>query len=80
MEHIAHVTQRDPLEIRQINYIHKGDTLIGIPGAKLMTENPLPEIIEKLKLSSEYEKRQNFIRNYNAVSLTKFCRSFYFLI
>lgn len=34
MEHIAYVVKKDPLEVRQINLMKKGDPFIGVPGAR----------------------------------------------
>lgn len=67
MEHIAHVVGKDPLQVRQTNFIQKGDPLFGIPGAKLMTDNPLHKMITELKNSSDYSSRRKLVDSYNKV-------------
>ncbi|CAL8110869.1 unnamed protein product [Orchesella dallaii] len=65
MEHIAFVVKKDPLEVRQANFIQKGDSLVGIPGAKLTTTNPLDGMVAELKKSSDYESRKELAESFN---------------
>lgn len=67
MEHIAHVTGNDPFEVRKANFIQKGDPLVGIPGAELMTSNPIPGMINELKNTSNYVTRRTFVDSFNKV-------------
>lgn len=39
MEHIAHILRKDSLEVRRVNFIQKGDPLIGIPDARLNSDS-----------------------------------------
>lgn len=34
MEHIAYTVKRDPLEVRVLNFMKKGDPFVGVPGAR----------------------------------------------
>ena len=64
IEDIAHFLKKDPFEIRQLNlYGHAGDTT---PYGQQLQNNTLPEVMEKLAQSSDYQKRLAEIQEYNA--------------
>ncbi|CAL8110877.1 unnamed protein product [Orchesella dallaii] len=65
MEHIAFILKKDPLEIRQVNFIRKGDPFIGVPGAKLPLDNLLPKMIKELMETSNYLSRKKYVENFN---------------
>lgn len=67
MEHIAFAVKKDPLEVRQVNFIRKGDPFIGVPGAKLDTENFIPSMLKELMESSEYIQRKQSVESFNKV-------------
>jgi xanthine dehydrogenase molybdopterin-binding subunit B len=67
MEHIAFTLKKDPLEVRMVNFIKNGDSIFAVPSLKLKEENPLPKIIEDLKMSADYNDRVKFIDNFNKV-------------
>lgn len=56
MDHLATALGMDPLEFRLKNMI---------PAS---TENPLPEIIPQLRISSDYENRKKQVIEFNQVS------------
>lgn len=51
MERIAHDIGKNPLEVRLQNMIKEN--------------NPIPELIEELKENSDYDKRQQYIEDFN---------------
>jgi xanthine dehydrogenase large subunit len=67
MEHvielIAHHLQLDSLEVRKINLYQNNN--IETPYGQKITHNPLPEILEKLEKSSDYQERRKEIERYN---------------
>ncbi|ODN04993.1 Xanthine dehydrogenase [Orchesella cincta] len=65
MEHVAFEVKKDPLEVRRVNFIQKGDSLVGVPGGKLTTGNPLPGMLAELKKSSDYESRKELVESFN---------------
>ncbi|ODN04991.1 Indole-3-acetaldehyde oxidase [Orchesella cincta] len=65
MEHIAHTVQKHALEVRQLNFIQKGDPLIGIPGEKLSLDNLLPGMISELKTNADLNSRMNYVKMFN---------------
>ncbi|CAL8110876.1 unnamed protein product [Orchesella dallaii] len=65
MEHIAYTVEKDPLEVRQINFIQKGDPFIGVPGAKLLQDNLLPRMISELQNSADLNARMNYVKMFN---------------
>jgi len=67
MEHIAFTLKKDPLEVRQVNFIRKGDPFIGVPGAKLPLDNLLPGMIAELKVNGDYDSRKKFVEVFNQV-------------
>lgn len=69
MEHIAFAVNRDPLKVRQVNFIHKGDPLIGVPGAKFMSENFIPKMLQEILQSSDYLNRKKSIEVFNQVNI-----------
>jgi len=68
MEHIASFLKLDPLQVRMNNFIKTGDEIFGIPGLTFQGENPLPQMIQELKASADYDDRVNFIDRFNEVS------------
>ncbi|CAL8110873.1 unnamed protein product [Orchesella dallaii] len=69
MEHIAYTVQKDPLEVRQLNLIHKGDPFIGVPGAKLPLDNFLPGMIIDLKTNADLDARRKYVNVFNEVRI-----------
>ena len=67
MDHIATVQGLDKLEFRMNNFIADGDDVTY--GGVFTGVNPLPEMINQLKLSSDYDARQQEIATFNAVSM-----------
>lgn len=65
MEHIAYTVKKDPLEVRQVNFMKKGDPLIGVPGAKLPTENFIPKMLKEILESSDFQRRKQFVETFN---------------
>ncbi|CAL8110870.1 unnamed protein product [Orchesella dallaii] len=65
MEHIAYTLKKDPLEVRQVNFMKKGDPFVGVPGAKLPLDNLLPGMIAELKVNGEYDSRKQFVEVFN---------------
>jgi xanthine dehydrogenase large subunit len=65
IEHIAHELGKDPLEVRMKNFIKDGDAIIAAKGAKFEGDNPLPQMIDELKASCDYDSRKKFIDNFN---------------
>lgn len=68
MEHIAFSLKLDPLQVRQVNFIQRNDEIFGIPGLTFQGENPMPDMIQNLKMVAEYEERKSFIDEFNRVS------------
>ena len=63
MEHLATKLGVDPLDFRMKNFLKKGDLLVT--GNELDVDNPLPDIIEKLKASSNFETRKQQVEKFN---------------
>jgi len=76
IEHIAHVLKKDPTEIRLNNLIKDGDSLMAEPGATFEGENPIPKMIEEMKVSGDYIERKMFVDNYNKVCYKRFLSLF----
>ncbi len=68
IEEIAHFLKKDSFKIREMN-IYQGDNL-HTPYGQLVDHNTLPEIIEKIKVSSDYDRRRKEISEFNKASLT----------
>ncbi|CAG7828319.1 unnamed protein product [Allacma fusca] len=68
MEHIAFQLQKDPLEIRTINFIHDGSPLL-VPYSPDETtfvgENKLLKMIERMKKSADYNSRTEIVSAFN---------------
>jgi xanthine dehydrogenase molybdopterin-binding subunit B len=54
MEHIAGSLNLDPLAVRMTNMD--------------MNDNPLPEMIEDLKIKAQYDDRRRIVNEFNVVS------------
>lgn len=66
MEHIANYLKKDPLSVREVNFLANGDPLLF--GAPIYErENMIPLMIEHMKKASEYEARKSAIENFNKV-------------
>lgn len=65
MEHIAHTVKRDSLEVRRVNFIKMGDPLIGVPGAKLPTDNLIPKMLKEIMESADYQRRKQYVETFN---------------
>lgn len=68
MEHIAWTVKKDPLEVRQVNFIKKGDPFIGVPGSTLPLENLIPRMLTEMFETSDYINRKKFVENFNQVT------------
>ncbi|CBW27630.1 putative xanthine dehydrogenase large subunit [Halobacteriovorax marinus SJ] len=68
IEEIAHFLKKDSLEIREKN-IYQGDKLTT-PYGQIVDNNTLPELMEKIKESSNYLKRREEIEEFNKNSAT----------
>lgn len=64
IEDIANFLNIDALEIRKLNY-YKGEDCTT-PFGQQVINNKLPELFEKIELSSEYKKRREEINKFNA--------------
>ncbi len=64
IEDIANFLNIDALEIRKLNY-YKGEECTT-PFGQQVINNKLPELFEKIELSSEYKKRREEINKFNA--------------
>ena len=67
MEHIAFYLKKESWEIREANFIKKGDPIIGIPGLKLEFDNLIPSMMDELKTSADLEDRKKFVATFNQV-------------
>lgn len=65
MDDIARHLGKDPLAIRKLNLYGKEDRNIT-PYHQVVEHNILPEIIEQLEQSSNYQQRREEIRSFNA--------------
>ena len=77
MEHIADVLKKDPLKVREANYLKPGDDLIpahGIQeaGAKFEGENLVPTMIEEMKKNAKYEERKAEADEFNRVRISHY--------
>lgn len=73
MEHIADVLKKDPLEVREANYLKPGDDLIpahGVQeaGSKFEGENLAPVLVDEMKKIADYEARKKETEEFNKVS------------
>lgn len=68
IEEIAHFLKKDSMEIREKNIYR--DNNLTTPYGQLVEHNTLPEIIEKIKASSNYLERRKEIDNFNMNSST----------
>ncbi|ODN05815.1 Aldehyde oxidase 4 [Orchesella cincta] len=73
MDHIANHLKKDPLEVRKANFLANGDKLLftfleGQPTYD--RENLIPDMIENMKATADYEARLAFIETFNKVIQT----------
>ncbi len=64
---IARTLQIDPLEVRRRNFYGKSDRNIT-PYGQTVTDNVIHELVAELEISSDYQKRQQSIKEYNKTS------------
>jgi len=69
MEHIAHEMKMDPLDVRMKNLIQDGDAMFFFGGQKFEGKNLIPDMLEDMKNTADYEDRKKFVQNYNKVKL-----------
>jgi xanthine dehydrogenase/oxidase len=62
MQHVAETLGRDPLQIRQLNFFKRDDS--NVNGHKLAYLD-IENIVNEVKVSSEYEKRKSEIDAFN---------------
>jgi xanthine dehydrogenase large subunit len=67
MDEIAFSLGRDPLEVRKLN-LYGGEGRNVTPYSMLVEDNVLPEIIAELEASSDYTRRRDEVRAFNATS------------
>ena len=67
MDHIAFVTERDPLEVRKANF-YGGVGRDRTPYGMKVEDNILPELVAELERTSEYRARRKAIADYNGTS------------
>lgn len=72
MEHIADTLKKDPLEVREANYLKPGDDLIpahGVQeaGSKFEGENLAPVLVDEIKKNANYEARKKEVEDFNKV-------------
>ncbi|CAL8096700.1 unnamed protein product [Orchesella dallaii] len=64
MERIAYTLKKDPVEVRQANFLSTGDPLLfGAPIYERV--NLIPGMIENMKTESEYEARKASVEKFN---------------
>jgi len=68
MEHIAHKVGKDPLEVRLLNFMKKGDQIIT-HGKELESDNICVRMIEEIKVSGDYDRRKKSIATFNQVCI-----------
>ena len=68
MERLAYELNMDPLEFRTKNLLKKGDRLVKCFVPRMIKDNPLPEILEILKQSSNYLERKVRVDEFNKVN------------
>jgi len=76
MDHIAHTLKKDPFEVRQVNFLKKGDTLFfaGFPPdptkkVPMDADNLIPRMYEEMKVTGDLEARKKAIEIFNKVRL-----------
>jgi xanthine dehydrogenase large subunit len=67
LDDIARSLSRDPLDIRRINLYGLDERNVTHYG-QVVTGNVLPEIFDKLELSSDYRSRRESLRGWNAAN------------
>jgi xanthine dehydrogenase large subunit len=65
LDDIARSLSRDPLDIRRTNLYGLGERNVTHYG-QVVTGNVLPEIVDKLEQSSDYRRRRESLRRWNA--------------
>jgi xanthine dehydrogenase molybdopterin-binding subunit B len=73
MEHVSHFLNKDPLEVRQLNFLQRGDELLKtmFTGGVFDSENLITKLIDEVKVSGNYDERKAFIENFNSVKEEK---------
>ena len=67
LEHLAFSSGQDPLEFRLNNLLTSGDVLMT--GDPFVGPNLIPQIVEDLKVSSDFEARKIQVKEFNLVCL-----------
>ena len=65
IEDIAHYLNKDPLEIRELNFYHEGDKT---PYGQTFDSDLVPKIVKQLTTSSDYKKRREEIKSFNRIN------------
>ena len=68
IDNIARELGRDPLDIRKLNFYGKGERNTT-PYGQTVEDNVIHELVAELEASSEYRKRREEVRTFNAGSL-----------
>jgi xanthine dehydrogenase large subunit len=67
LDDIARSLSRDPLDVRRTNLYSQGERNVTHYG-QVVTGNLLPEIVDKLEQSSDYRRRRESLRGWNATN------------
>ncbi len=67
IDEVAFALGKDPLEVRKLN-LYGGEGRNITPYSMLVEDSVLPEIIEELEASSDYARRREEVRAFNAAS------------
>lgn len=65
IEDIAHYLNKDPLEIRKLNFYQEGQKT---PYGQTIESNSLPDLVDQLVIKAEYQKRRDEIKLFNQTS------------
>ena len=68
MERLAYELNMDPLEFRTKNFLKKDDRLVKGFVPRMIKDNPLPDMLEVLKHSSNYLERKIQVDEFNKVN------------
>jgi xanthine dehydrogenase large subunit len=67
IDNIARTLRRDPLDVRKLNFYGKGERDVT-PYGQRVEDNVIHGLVAELEVSSEYRRRRELIRAFNATS------------
>ncbi len=67
MDHIAYVTEHDPLDVRKANF-YGGVGRDSTPYGMRVEDNILPELVSEIERTSDYRARRQALADFNATS------------